>query len=362
MSYLVSKRRHHAPLLHATIRAVAAGTLVACSDATVPTALSRNDRATLAANGDGSLAVTSVIGLEPLDQALNQGEARGVNDGGQVVGSSRDVDGTHAVVWDNTPFPEILPMPVGVGESVAKAINNTGTIVGASTINGTAVATRWVKVNGAWKGIVVEPVPPNLIAEVALGVGDDGSIVGYSETTSGLGGFIWQNGVRRDLGLVDIMRVDGVANRSLVAGTTVGFVAAIWSPAAGVTELGTLGGTSSSATDVNASGVVSGTSSLSNGSKHAFRWTSKNGLTDLGTFGGSSSFGNAISDFGQIVGSSETSFGAEHAAMWLKGKALDLGALPGYVDSKAFGISNSNQIVGVSIAPGGIRATKWTVK
>jgi probable HAF family extracellular repeat protein len=75
-----------------------------------------------------------------------------------------------------------------------------------------------------------------------------------------------------------------------------------------------------------------------------------------------SSAAHGVNDGGQVVGSSEMSAGGEHAAMWLKGKVLDLGVLPGYVDSKAFGISNNNQIVGVSIAPGGIRATKWTVK
>jgi len=56
-----------------------------------------------------------------------------------------------------------------------------------------------------------------------------------------------------------------------------------------IIDLGTLGGNSSSATDVNARGQVVGLSETESGERHAFLWTTDDGMIDLGTLGGSSS-------------------------------------------------------------------------
>jgi probable HAF family extracellular repeat protein len=52
------------------------------------------------------------------------------------------------------------------------------------------------------------------------------------------------------------------------------------------TDLGTLGGTSSYAADINNSNVVVGWSETLAGTTHAFRWSAASGLTDLGTLPG----------------------------------------------------------------------------
>ena len=113
-----------------------------------------------------------------------------------------------------------------------------------------------------------------------------------------------------------------------------------------VVDLGTLGGDSSSANDINASGHVVGTSTLNNGNSHAFIWY--NGLMqDLGTLGGNTSEARAINDNGQIVGSSSLAGNVTtHAFKYSNSQMQNLGSLGG--DSYAQGINNSGKIVGYS--------------
>jgi probable HAF family extracellular repeat protein len=126
-----------------------------------------------------------------------------------------------------------------------------------------------------------------------------------------------------------------------------------------VFDLGTLGGDTSEATAINASGQIVGYSNLTpSGAYHAFMWDGT--MHDLGTLGGSASSAAAINASGQVVGKSITAAGAYHAFMW-DGTMHDLGALGGDY-SEAIAINASGQVVGNSTtASGDQHAFFWSV-
>ena len=62
----------------------------------------------------------------------------------------------------------------------------------------------------------------------------------------------------------------------------------------GTLDLGTLGGTYSSASGINDNGQVVGYSYTSSGEMHAMSWTREGGMVDLGTLGGGVSDATAV--------------------------------------------------------------------
>jgi len=71
-------------------------------------------------------------------------------------------------------------------------------------------------------------------------------------------------------------------------------------------------------------------------------------LTDLGTFGGLSAQANDINDAGHVVGSAASTTSGGWPFIWQNGVMTDPGLLPGDEDSGAAAINNPGQIVGSS--------------
>ena len=113
-------------------------------------------------------------------------------------------------------------------------------------------------------------------------------------------------------------------------------------------DLGTLQGgpeDNSYAHGINDSAQVVGNSDTSIGYYHGFLYSGGT-MTDLGTLGGAHSTAEAINDTGQVVGTAEmTDWGDSHAFLYSGGRMTDLGTLGG-TSSKAFGINDSGQVVG----------------
>ncbi len=118
-----------------------------------------------------------------------------------------------------------------------------------------------------------------------------------------------------------------------------------------VADLGTLGGTSSSAISINNLGDVVGFSKIAGDvATHAFAFI-HGSMRDLGTFGGPNSIAWGINDSDAVVGEAEIAPGVSNAFLWTTGLLQNLGTLGGQFVT-ARGINNHGDIVGYSAISG----------
>lgn len=250
--------------------------------------------------------------------------ATGINYSGQIVGNFQaTISTSHGFIWNGGTMSDLGTL--GGTNSYAYAINNAGQVAGNANASGqgSQYATIW---NGT--------APTNL------------------GTGGGAGGLPY-----------------AINNNGLVAGFTLlsdgsNVNATVWNGTT-ATKLGNLGtpfhssvGGGSMAFGINDVGQVAGHSVITvdnpNNLYHAVLW---NGTTptDLGTLGGSNSSALAINASGQIVGWSNTSGNFhQHATLWDGATITDLGA--GLVgNSRALAINSAGLVVGNS----GYGATLW---
>ena len=75
-------------------------------------------------------------------------------------------------------------------------------------------------------------------------------------------------------------------------------------------------------------------------------------MTDIGTFGGSQSTAVAVNRSGQVIGNAYTAGdAASHAFLYSAGKLIDLGTLGG-TNSSVLGINSQGQVIGTSDVAG----------
>src|SRR5688572_19113502 len=164
--------------------------------------------------------------------------------------------------------------------------------------------------------------------------------------------FFWDGTTKRILGTLGGTHSDGSAINASghIVGTssTAGdaeFHAYVWNGST-MRDLGTLGGTFSDGAAINVSGHVAGSSINAKGQSRAFFWDG-NVMHDLGTLGGSLSFAIDLNAKDQVVGLARTSSGETRPFLWEKGVMRDLGTLGGR-HSDAVAINNAGQVVGSS--------------
>lgn len=121
-----------------------------------------------------------------------------------------------------------------------------------------------------------------------------------------------------------------------------------------VTDLGTLGGSSTVAHALNGAGQVTGASNLNSSTSHAFLYSGGQ-ISDIGSLGGSSAVGLGINSLGQAVGYSTLADGSYRGFLYNNGTMSALPTLSGNYGT-AYGINDSGQIIGNSQTASGIPA------
>ncbi len=238
----------------------------------------------------------------------------GINDTGQIAGTSFAGWRTRATVWSGGRATDIGTL--GGNQASASDINNAGAVVGGSvTSHGRMHAYRYH--DGDWDDIG-EQFGHGWSS--AFGINNSGQVTGYGQTSSGtFRGFLWDENE-------------------------------------GLTMLGTLGGNSSYGLDINSNGWVTGHSRTADDRLHAFL-SDGDSMTDLGTLGGNTSYAHGINDAADVVGYSWRAGDRRSSAfLYSNGTMLDLNdlipATSGWRLLRAYDINNAGQIVGTGLYGG----------
>ncbi|HET6386968.1 MAG TPA: hypothetical protein VFJ58_26570 [Armatimonadota bacterium] len=219
--------------------------------------------------------------------------ARSINNRGQVAGEIQD--GSGAFLWESGRFTKL----VGVGRiAPGRSLNNRGDVVGTA-----AKSSREPHVVIFRGGKMIDTG----VVGYGLGIDDMGRVVGC--THSGRA-FLYNRGKTIDLG--------------------------------------TLGGRTSTAQQINDAGQIVGTSETASGESHAFLYSGGK-MRDLGTLGEDRSSGTAINNEGWVAGQSRPVNAISHAFLYRNGKMEDLGKNPWGEVSEPRAMNDAGTMVGIAM-------------
>ncbi len=252
--------------------------------------------------------------------------ATDLNDRGQIVGSVDVNDGaiveSHAFRWD----PRRGFRDLGVG--TATAINESGQVAGIDIVN--FAGFFWDPSTG--RQPVVANVGPGLTGFVSQisGINDRAQVIGSAGQA-----FLWDRHMgARSLDTLNALSsgATDVNNRGQVVGRVQDPLADVdhayrWTRATAMVDLTTGKDFAFNATStaINDDGDVVGWTMTSTGPAdgEAFLWTRWSGQVHLGTLGGESSAAVDINNRQWVAGYSTNGAGIQHAVVWLRDRSHD---------------------------------------
>ena len=245
--------------------------------------------------------------------------ATDLNDRGQIVGAEDVIDGSsvasHAFRWD----PRRGLRDLGRGN--ATAINAFGQVAG---IESDMVGFFWDPRTGRQPVVANPGGGVTGFAAQITGINDRAQVIG-----SAIQAFIWDRRTgARSIDTLNALSSDATAlnNRGQVVGRVQDPLADVdhayrWTRASGMVDLTTGNDFAFNATStaINDDGDVVGWTMTSAGPANgeAFLWTSSSGLRHLGTLGGDSSAAIDVNSHDWVAGNSTTSGGTQHAVVWV---------------------------------------------
>jgi probable HAF family extracellular repeat protein len=306
----------------------------------------------VAGNASAQQYTVTDLSATPTEETI----ATAINSSGEVSGSWRVSEGNpwHPFVWAHGVRRDLGLLP-GYSTCEAAAINDLGHVVGSCYNASANVSKGFVWSSSAG-------MTP-LQIEFAIGINNHGDIVG-STGADGIHAWVIRDGVYTDLGN-GIAR--GINDNGQIVGAAFDLARAVIWDDAGVHDLGTVsGGSSSFGIAISPGGWAVGNSDQGASTTVAAVFTPF-GVGNLGTLGGSGAQPNAIRA-GLVVGGSFTSTQAEHAFLYdLNGPGVmvDLNdriqASAGWVLSSATGLNQNGTIVGRALLDGRFRAFMLTL-
>lgn len=242
----------------------------------------------------------------------SDGWATGINNSGLVVGTDYTIS-NRGFIWDESNGIRSLGSFSGFSSSRPNAINNHGEVVGSVLVSQSGSGSMMASSHIA---DTINEIERLFKRANVSGTYDYAHVMEMVQnSTFQRDAFPWKDEVNSKLSAELPVMDQALRGKLSMSQASFQSEAFIWHESKGMMNLGTLGGSWSTAWDMNDHGQVVGYSDIGNGENRAFYWDENRGMIELPTLGGNS-MARAINNEGDIVGYSYDESGNFYPVKW----------------------------------------------